>query len=146
MEDIDLIKKRSSLAYGSKKANRGTSMFAYRKMSEFLKGKAFQRGIGVITINPAYTSFIAKVKYLKHWRSPIHMAASYVIGRRAMGFMERMPGIYKNLIPPEKRRSHHWKQFSHLYNLGKGIPPRYFKKALPEMMTYGQYKTILRVA
>ena len=142
MEDIDLQKKRASLAYGNKKANRGASSFAYSKMTQLLLGKSLQNRVGVFLINPAYTSFIGKVKYMKSLRCPIHMAAAYVIGRRGMGLSERMPRIYRTLIPEEKKRAHHWKQFAHLYNLSKGIKNKVYRKNLPAFSCEKDYKSL----
>ena len=142
MEDINLQKKRASLAYGNKKANRGTSSFAYSKMTQLLLGKALQNRVGVFLINPAYTSFIGKVKYMKSLRCPIHMAAAYVIGRRGMGLLEKMPRIYRPLIPKKKKRAHHWKQFAHLYDLSKGIKTKTYRKNLHTFSCEEDYKSL----
>ena len=142
MEDISLQKKRASLAYGRKNANRGTSSFAYSKMTQLLLGKALQNNVGVFLINPAYTSFIGKVKYIKSLRCPIHMAAAYVIGRRGMGFSEKMPLIYRALIPDKKMRSHHWKQFAHLYKISKRIKTKTYLKNLPSFNCEKEYKAL----
>lgn len=120
-EDISLIKKSASLAYGKKKANHGTRMFAYRKMDNLLRGQAFKNDIAVFTVNPAYTSLIGAMKYMYQYRISVHSAASYVIGRRALGFSEKMPTVFQALIPDTKRRSHHWKQYAHVYPLFKEI-------------------------
>ena len=127
MEDISLTKKRASLKYGGKKANRGTSCFAHKKMTAFLQGRALRHGVGVMLVNPAYTSFIGKLKYMKRIRQPVHVAASFVIGRRAMGFTEHMPKVYADLIPEGKKRAHHWKKFAHLYPSAKDIKPKTFR-------------------
>ena len=141
MENIDLIKKSASLAYGNKKANRGTRMFAYRKMTAFLEGKALRSGIGVIRVNPAYTSFIGKVKYMKGMRAPVHAAASYVIGRRAMGFSEKIPAYLSSLIPEGIIRSHHWKKAARLYRLTDGIKTGAFLRELPVMKAPSDLET-----
>ena len=133
MEKIDLIKKSASLAYGNKKANRGTRLFAYRKMSALLKGKAIRESIGVIEINPAYTSFFGKIKYMKHMRSEIHVAASYVIGRRGMGYKEHVPAYLMKVLTKTTKRRHHWRQASYLYKQTKQIPAKTFRSPLPEM-------------
>ena len=39
-------------------------------------------------MNPAYTSYIGKLKYTRSKGINIHTAASYVIGRRGMGYKE----------------------------------------------------------
>jgi IS605 OrfB family transposase len=146
LEDIDLRKKKSSMAYGNKKANAGTSLFAYSKMSTLLTNKAYRNGIGVLKINPAYTSQIGKVKYMRKLRSTVHQAASYVIGRRGMGFSEKIPAIYKGLIPEQKKRKHHWKQFAHIATLIEGIPADIFRKELPSFISEDQLKAYAEFA
>jgi IS605 OrfB family transposase len=146
LEEIDLRKKKASMSYGKKKANAGTSLFAYSKMSAFLTSKAYRNGIGVLTINPAYTSQIGKLKYMRMLRSTVHRSASYVIGRRGMGFSEKVPTIYKNLLPIAKKRSHHWKQFAHITALIKGIPTNTFRKNLPNFLDKKELETYVRFA
>lgn len=132
MEDLNLSKKKAGLSYGNKKANRGTSIFAYKKMGELLHSAAFRRGIGVIKVNPVYTSLIGKLKYMRKMRTPVHQSAAVVIGRRAMGFREKIPTYLKKVLPENKKRSHHWKQFAHFLPLVKMIRTRVFLKRLPE--------------
>ncbi|RGR75463.1 transposase, partial [Holdemania filiformis] len=43
-------------------------------------------GYGVVQVNPAYTSQIGKEKYSRKMGCTVHMAASFVIGRRGMGY------------------------------------------------------------
>ena len=132
IEDLDLKKKRASMAYGIKASNRKVSHFAYQKLTSLIIGKTFRFGIGVIKVNPAYTSLIGKTKYLKKLRCPVHMAAAYVIGRRGMGFGEKVPKVYKRIIPCDKLRSHHWKQFAHLYKYANNIPEKTFMVKLSD--------------
>lgn len=131
MENIDTSLARNRMQYGSRKANAIASMFSYRKLTELLKSRTFRHGIGIIFVNPAYTSQIGKIKYMMHYRMPVHMAAAYVIGRRAMGLSEKMPSYLRQLIPDEKLHCHHWKQFAHLYVACKKIPADTFLKKLP---------------
>ena len=140
MEKIDLVKKSASQAYGRKKANRGTHMFAYKKISAFLVGKAFRNGIGVIQIDPAYTSLMAKIKYMHYMRAPVHVAASYTIGRRGLGFGEKIPQYLQQLIPDKKRRTTQWKQASHLMGLTREVPTKVFLQTLPTFCTAGEWK------
>ena len=131
MEKLDLTKKKSRLAYGPSKANRGSSMFAYKTMVAFLEEQAFRAGIAVIKINPAYTSFIGKVKYMRCLRNAVHVSAAYVIGRRAMGFKERVPKYLKPLLKEETLRKHHWSQFATLSLKLKKIWTREFYRKDP---------------
>ena len=137
MEDLDLTKKAASLAYGHKKANLGTRMFAYSKMTAFLEGGAFKRNVGVIKVNPAYTSFIGKIKYMRRLRCPIHGAASYCIGRRAMGFKEKMPKYLAGIMTNDRLRKHRWSQANYLNSVTKEIPIFIFKRKLPAFSCVG---------
>lgn len=64
---------------------------AYSKFIALLEGQAFQQQVGIIPVNPAYTSCLGKVKYMKQLGTSIHIAAAYVIGRRGMKLRERLP-------------------------------------------------------
>ena len=46
------------------------SMFAYNKMISAIKSRAEKMGIAVFEVNPAYTSQIGKMKYMKRLESP----------------------------------------------------------------------------
>ena len=85
LEKLDTTTSKVSNPYGNKKANRKMSMFAYNKMITAIKSKAEKMGVAVFEVNPAYTSQIGKMKYMKPFGISIHEAASYVIARRAMG-------------------------------------------------------------
>ena len=51
---------------------------------------SYKERIGVIRVNPAYTSQIGRNKYSKIKGANIHMCASYVIGRRGMGYKDEL--------------------------------------------------------
>ena len=142
IEELDLKKKKASMAYSIKASNRKVSIFAYRKLTSLITGKAFRFGIGVIKVNPVYTSFIGKIKYLKKLRCPVHLAAAYVIGRRGMGFKEKVPQIYKKVIPSDRERSHHWKQFAYIYKYANDIPEKVFVVELPDFLDNKQLTSL----
>ena len=96
VEDLNLEKLKQSMKYKSKKYKRMLSGFAYSKILTLLNGKAYRNDIYIYKVNPAYTSQIAKLKYMKKFGVSIHIAAAYVIGRRGMGFKEKIP---KYLMP-----------------------------------------------
>ena len=88
MEDLDFSYKKRSMMYGNKKMNRMLSCFAYQKMKEISKSCSYHKRIGIIEVNPAYTSQIGRKKYMKIKGANVHMCASYVIGRKGMGYKE----------------------------------------------------------
>lgn len=70
-------------------------LFAYRKMEACIENQSYRRSFGVIKINPAYTSQIGKILYMRRLGISIHESASYVIGLKGMGLRDR-------LIPEEE--------------------------------------------
>lgn len=90
MEDLDFRVKKSRAMYGNKEYNHMLSSFAYAKMNEISKSSSYKERIGVIRVNPAYTSQIGRNKYSKIKGANTHMCASYVIGRRGMGYKDEL--------------------------------------------------------
>lgn len=95
MEDIDTTISKHGMKYGNAKGNRHASAFAYRKMESCIENQSYRRSFGVIKINPAYTSQIGKILYMRRLGISIHEAASYAIGLKGMGLRDK-------LIPEEK--------------------------------------------
>lgn len=94
IEDLDFTKKKKALKDNyNKNYARMLSAFAYGKIREYFTGQCWKLGVKLLTVNPAYTSFLGNLKY----RSKIttknneHMPAAYVIARRGQGFRERIP-------------------------------------------------------
>lgn len=94
-EDLSFKNKKKNLKYKDKKYNNMISTFAYSKVINLLERSAFKKNVDVIKVNPKYTSLIGKIKYIKLYHISIHTAASIVIGRKAMGFNEKIPKYIK---------------------------------------------------
>ena len=77
------------------KRNRKLSQFAKTKMIEAILSRAAKDGVDVYFVNPAYTSFIGKIKYMPHYKRNIHTMAAHVIGRRALSLKESLPPKYQ---------------------------------------------------
>ena len=69
-------------------------------------------------VNPAFTSVIGKLKYQKMYNLSIHESASYVVGRRGLGFNEKL-SLYNypseivkklvlDLVGDRAKRFHSW--------------------------------------
>ncbi|WP_234987476.1 IS200/IS605 family accessory protein TnpB-related protein [Halolactibacillus halophilus] len=97
IEKLDTTRSKVSRPYGNRKANRQMSQFAYQKMILAIKSRAEKMGVAVYVVNPAYTSQIGKMKYMKRLGVSIHMAAAYVIARRAMGVFDAYTVFCQNL-------------------------------------------------
>ena len=91
IEKLDFGKKKKSLRSQSPKKARMLSSFSYNKIHSFLKAKAYREGIEVLEVNPAYTSMLGHIKYTRLFGLSIHTAAAYTIGRRGLGFFEKLP-------------------------------------------------------
>lgn len=98
VEELDLEQKKRKLKYENKKYKTLLTGFAYAKIINFLKSKAYKHDIYIYQINPAYTSQIGKWKYMKKLGVSIHIAAAYVIGRRGMGFIDKIPRYLESVL------------------------------------------------
>jgi len=65
---------------------------------EKIHSLARKRGVEVLEVNPQDTSTIGMLKYAPGLSLSKDVAAAYVIGRRALGFEERLPKGYRALL------------------------------------------------
>ena len=93
IEDLNFVKKRTKAMKHKKdkKINEMLHSLAYSSFSEFIKRACFKNNIHLSLVNPAYTSIIGKEKYSEVKKLNVHTAASYVIGRRALNFIDNRP-------------------------------------------------------
>jgi IS605 OrfB family transposase len=75
--------------------------FAYRSLLEKIHSLARKRGVEVLEVNPQDTSTIGMLKYAPLLHLSKDVAAAYVIGRRALGFEEKLPKGYEALLKDE---------------------------------------------
>lgn len=121
-EDLKFDKDKS----GSRKWKRKQSNFVWRKFLTLLERKCVEHGVAYRKVNPAFTSIIGKYKYRWMHKITIHESAAYVIGRRGMGFNEKL-SFYKadakkvkELVfgtlaeKYEGRKVHSWSLWKHL--------------------------------
>lgn len=125
-EVLDLSVKKSQMQYESKKGNRKVSHFAYEKMCSAIDSRTLKMAVGVFKVNPAYTSVIGKIKYMKSLGLSIHQSASYVIGRRGMRLKEKIPKAYFEVLTDKKKVRHHWSQWNYIHRLTKDYRPNVF--------------------
>jgi IS605 OrfB family transposase len=94
--------RKSRKGDGSGRAFRRTQhRFAYRSLLEKIHSLARKRGVEVVEVNPQDTSTIGMLKYAPQLHLSKDVAAAYVIGRRALGFAERLPKGYRALLGNE---------------------------------------------
>jgi len=89
VERLNFAKKKAQLSYASASRNVMLSAFAYRQFAQLLAARATDAGVEVITVNPAYSSKIGRQKYARRYGLSVHMAAAFVLARRAQGFRDR---------------------------------------------------------
>jgi len=90
---LDFTKKKKALKDNyNKNYARMLSAFAYGKIREYFIGQCWKSGVNLLTVNPAYTSFLGNLKYRTKitTKNNEHMPAAYVIARRGQGFRERI--------------------------------------------------------
>ena len=75
----------------NKKLNRLTHNFTRKKMLQALVRRGLRNGFQVKQVNPAYTSIIGRFKYAAKYGLSVHEAAAFVIGRRGVGYKEKLP-------------------------------------------------------
>jgi IS605 OrfB family transposase len=88
------LKFKKDFENQGRRFNRVKSNFVWKKLLTLLERKCIENGIMCKKVNPAFTSVIGKFKYQKMYKLSIHEAASYVIGRRGLGFNEKL-SLYK---------------------------------------------------
>ncbi len=80
--------------------------FAYASLLRKVHSLARKRGVQVVEVNPQDTSTIGMLKYAPQLSLSKDVAAAYVIGRRALGFKEKLPKGYGKLLRDESFRDH----------------------------------------
>jgi IS605 OrfB family transposase len=80
--------------------------FAYRSLLEKIHSLARKRGVEVLEVNPQDTSTIGMLKYAPLLHLSKDVAAAYVIGRRALGFAEKLPKGYEALLKDDAFLAH----------------------------------------
>lgn len=81
-EELDFTSKKEQLRERGKKYARMLSGWAYSEFFKLLNSILSNRGIELLTVNPAYSSLIGLVKYLRMYGLASDEAAALVIGRR----------------------------------------------------------------
>lgn len=120
-EDIGRTKRKQDLYSKTAKKNRRISMFASKKIRILTESKSFKYSVDVTFVNPAYTSQTGKVKYMRRFGMSIHEAAAYVIGRRGLGIIDRLPLIYRQQLKREHASLPRLTQWARAYRFTKAV-------------------------
>ena len=91
-EDLNFKGTKSKTTKGKtnkgKKYNNMLHTLAYSLYDKLMTNMAFRNKIGIIKVNPAWTSWIAKNKFCDKMKLNIHNGASFVIARRGLGIKD----------------------------------------------------------
>jgi IS605 OrfB family transposase len=97
VEDLQKVPK-GRRGDGLAKLRRKLHKWAYRSVLEKIEVYARRMGVQLIKVNPAYTSIIGKLKYSPMLSIDKDVAGAYVIARRGLGFEEKLPKNYRELL------------------------------------------------
>ncbi|WP_449418719.1 hypothetical protein [Phormidium nigroviride] len=112
-EELDFSTKKEQLRERAKKYARMLSGWAYSEFFKLLNSIISNRGIELITVNPAYSSIIGLVKYLRMYGLASDEAAATVIARRGMRLSEKIPGSLTAFVEVNSRK-HVWSLWNQL--------------------------------
>lgn len=88
VEDLNFLKAKSKTMKGKsekgKQYNKMLHSLAYRMFLDRTEQICNRKNVGLIKVNPAWTSWIAKNKFCDKMKLNIHTGASFVIARRGM--------------------------------------------------------------
>ena len=91
-EDLNFKDTKSKTTKGKtdkgKKYNNMLHSLAYSLYDKLITNMAFRNKVGIIKVNPAWTSWIAKNKFCDRMKLNIHIGASFVIARRGLGIKD----------------------------------------------------------
>ncbi|UQD53783.1 transposase [Bacillus methanolicus] len=97
IENIQLRQRHDT----DKRFNRLIHHFKKKKLMKTILRRGMRLGFRIKKVNPAYTSVIGRFKYRKNYGLSVHESAALVIGRRGLGYRERLP---KELIETIKMK------------------------------------------
>ena len=92
VEDLNFLKTKSKAIKAEskkgKKYNKTLHKLAYRMFLDRTEQICNKRNVGLIKVNPAWTSWIAKNKFCDKMKLNIHTGAAFVIARRGMNIKD----------------------------------------------------------
>ena len=117
-EELNFSAKKEQLSERGKKYARMLSLWAYSRFYELLESILSNRGIYLMKVNPAYTSVIGLVKYVRQYGLASDESAAIAIARRGMRLTENIPGSITAYLDV-KSGKHVWSLWNQLNNLIK---------------------------
>ena len=118
IERLDFRQKKAVLEGESRRYSRMLSSFSYGRIKAYFLSRGYRQGVEVHQVNPAFSSVIGRVKFMERYGLSVHQAAALVLGRRLLGYSERIPrrwvcpignGVHVAFtVPVRKRVKHVW--------------------------------------
>jgi IS605 OrfB family transposase len=115
-EELDFCVKKEELRERGKKYARMLSSWAYSRFYGLLNSILSNRGIELITVNPAYSSVIGLVKFARIYGLASDETAALAIARRGMRLSEKLPSAITAYLSvnDEKHVWHWWNKLNNL--------------------------------
>lgn len=92
VENLNFLKTKSKTIQGKsekgRKYNKTIHSLAYRMFLDRAEQICNKRNVGLIKVNPAWTSWIAKNKFCDKMKFNVHTGAAFVIARRGMNIKD----------------------------------------------------------
>ncbi len=112
VEQLDFEAKKAELEQRGARYARMLSGFACAAFHALLRARAYDAGVELRSVNPAYTSVIGEYKFATRYGLSRHQAAAVCIGRRGMHLAERpnrrMGDDVAFPLPVRNRGKHVW--------------------------------------
>jgi len=124
---LDFSSKKEQLKERGRKYARMLSGWAYSQFYKLLGSILSNRGINLMTVNPAYTSVIGLVKYVRQYGLASDVAAAIAIARRGMRLTEKLPSAITAYLEvnSEKHVWHWWNKLNNLIKKSSEISSRH---------------------
>jgi IS605 OrfB family transposase len=113
IENLDFSAKKSQMREQGRRYARMLSGFVYGQFTLILEQKSQMAGIELIKVNPAYSSLIGLVKFMRQYGLSSDTAAAMVLARRAMRLSERVPN--HRAYAGVKSAKHSWSAWHSLH-------------------------------
>ncbi len=112
VERLAFQEKKAELEQRGARYARMLSGFAYARFLAILAARAYDAGVALRSVNPAYTSVIGTYKFAHRYGLSVHQAAACAIGRRGSRLAERpnrcMGDQVAFPLPARTRGKHVW--------------------------------------
>lgn len=117
-EELDFSTKKEQLRERERKYARMLSGWAYKRFFDFLTRILGNRGIELVTVNPAYSSVIGLVKFSRMYGLASDESAALAIARRGMRLSEKIPHSINAYLSVNDQK-HIWSGWNKLNRLLK---------------------------